>query len=137
MFHHRNISAHALFGAADVPANGHFNTVTFRHGEFSARGIFGTGIFWHMDILGPCKAIWTFRQMCYCILRVSVQEIKPLGGHFACLRWEFDFYEVEKKILLFFKKEEGNLEYPRSKITLEGNALFFRDWAPETLTGGK
>ena len=137
MFHHRNISAHALFGAADVPANGHFNTVTFRHGEFSARGIFGTGIFWHMDILGPCKAIWTFRQMCYCILRVSVQEIKPLGGHFACLLWEFDFYEVEKKILLFFKKEEGNLEYPRSKITLEGKALFFQDWAPETLTGGK
>ena len=36
--------------------------------------------------------------------RVSVQGVKLLGGHFACLCWEFDFYEV-KKILLFFKKK--------------------------------
>ena len=36
--------------------------------------------------------------------RVSVQAVKSLGGHFACLCQEFDFYE-EKKILLFFKKK--------------------------------
>ena len=36
--------------------------------------------------------------------RVSVQGVKSLGGHFACLCWRFDFYEV-KKILLFFKKK--------------------------------
>ena len=40
-------------------------------------------------------------------IRVSVQGVKSLGGHFACLCREFDFYEVknEKKILLFFKKK--------------------------------
>ena len=36
--------------------------------------------------------------------RISVQGVKSLGGHFACLCREFDFYEV-KKILLFFKKK--------------------------------
>jgi hypothetical protein len=36
--------------------------------------------------------------------RVSVQGVKSLGGHFACL-YQFDFYEVKKKkreILLHF-----------------------------------
>jgi hypothetical protein len=37
--------------------------------------------------------------------RVSVQGVKSLGGHFACLCWGFDFYEVKEKILLFFKKK--------------------------------
>ena len=49
MFHHRN-QAREPFGAADIPAEGHFNTGTFRHGDFSARGIFGTGTFRHGDI---------------------------------------------------------------------------------------
>ena len=29
--------------------------------------------------------------------RVSVQGVKSLGGHFACLCRGFDFYEVKKK----------------------------------------
>ena len=63
MFHHRNILAHTAFGAADISANGCSNIETFwhgsfLHGEFSAREIFGTGTFWHRDIL----ASWTF---CY------------------------------------------------------------------------
>ena len=39
--------------------------------------------------------------------RVSIQGVKSLGGHFACLCWGFDFYEVKmkKKNLLFFKKK--------------------------------
>ena len=38
--------------------------------------------------------------------RVSVQGVKLLGGHFACLCRGFEFYEVKKKILsLFFNKE--------------------------------
>ena len=37
--------------------------------------------------------------------RVSVQGVKSHGGHFASLCREFDFYEVEKNILLFFKKK--------------------------------
>ena len=32
------------------------------------------------------------------ILRVSVQGVKSLGSHFACLCWEFEIYEA-----LFFK----------------------------------
>ena len=38
--------------------------------------------------------------------RVSVQGVKSLGGHFACLCRGFDFYEVKKNII--FQKEKGN-----------------------------
>ena len=38
-------------------------------------------------------------------LRISVQGVKSLGGHFACLCQGFQFYEVRKKLLLFFKKK--------------------------------
>ena len=39
-------------------------------------------------------------------VRVSVQGVKSLGGHFACLCRGFEFYEVKKKnLLLFFKKK--------------------------------
>ena len=38
--------------------------------------------------------------------RVSVQGVKSLGGHFACLCRGFEFYEVKKNfLLLFFKKK--------------------------------
>ena len=37
--------------------------------------------------------------------RVSIQEVKSLGGHFACLCRGFEFYEVKKKLLSFFKKK--------------------------------
>ena len=40
--------------------------------------------------------------------RVSVQGVKSLGGHFACLCM-FQFYEVKKKkIVIIFQKENGN-----------------------------
>ena len=39
--------------------------------------------------------------------RVSVQGVKPLGSHFACLCWGFDFYEVKKNTIVFHK-EKGN-----------------------------
>ena len=39
--------------------------------------------------------------------KVRVQEVKSLGGHFACLCRGFEFYEIKKKIL-FFQKENGN-----------------------------
>ena len=42
-------------------------------------------------------------------VRVSVQGVKSLGGHFACLCREFDFYEVNFVLLLFFKKKRGIL----------------------------
>ena len=39
--------------------------------------------------------------------RLSVQGVKSLGGHFACLcRW-FEFYEVKKNVIIF-QKEKGN-----------------------------
>jgi hypothetical protein len=39
--------------------------------------------------------------------RVSVQGVKSLGGHFACLCRGLEFYEV-KKIIIIFQKENGN-----------------------------
>ena len=40
--------------------------------------------------------------------RVSVQGVKSLGGHFACLCQGFDFYEVKqnKKMLSFYKNSK-------------------------------
>ena len=38
--------------------------------------------------------------------RVSVQGVKSLGGHFACLCREFEFYE--KKIIIVFQNENGD-----------------------------
>ena len=46
----------------------------------------------------------TFKQR---ICRVSVQGVKSLAGHFACLCREFDFYEQKKNII--FEKEKGNI----------------------------
>ena len=40
--------------------------------------------------------------------RVNVQGVKSLGGHFACLCRGFEFYEVKKKIVIIFQKENGN-----------------------------
>ena len=37
---------------------------------------------------------------------VTVQGVQSLGGHFATLCREFDFYEVKKNII--FQKEKGN-----------------------------
>ena len=43
------------------------------------------------------------------INRVSVQGVRSLGGHFACLCRGFEFYEVRKKIfVIIFQKENGN-----------------------------
>ena len=35
------------------------------------------------------------KNFCNLYPRVSVQGVKPLGSHFACLCREFDFYEVK------------------------------------------
>ena len=40
--------------------------------------------------------------------RVSVQGVKSLGGHFACLCQGFEFYEVKNKNVIIFQKENGN-----------------------------
>ena len=40
--------------------------------------------------------------------RVSVQGVKSLGGHFACLCRGFDFYEVNNFFVIIFQKENGN-----------------------------
>ena len=39
------------------------------------------------------------------ISRVSVQGVQSLGGHFACLCRRFDFYEVKKRNIIIFQKE--------------------------------
>ena len=43
--------------------------------------------------------------------RVSVQGVKSLGGHFACLCRGFEFYEVKKKNIIFKKKMEIILHF--------------------------
>jgi hypothetical protein len=47
------------------------------------------------------------------VSRVSVQGVKSLDGHFACLCREFKFYEVKNKFLgvIIFQKENGNIFY--------------------------
>ena len=41
--------------------------------------------------------------------RVSVQGVKSLDGHFACLCQGFEFYEVKKNFfVIIFQKENGN-----------------------------
>ena len=42
------------------------------------------------------------------IYRVSVQGVKSLGGHFACLCRGFEFYEVKKNVIIF-QKENGKI----------------------------
>ena len=39
---------------------------------------------------------------------VSVQGVKSLGGHFAGLCQEFNFYEVKTKFVIIFQKEKGH-----------------------------
>ena len=56
--------------------------------------------------------------------RVSVQRVKSLGGHFACLCREFDFYEVKKwyfvtKIVLTFCKKKKSSDRGRISKNLE------------------
>ena len=41
-------------------------------------------------------------------IRVSVQGVKSLGGHFACLCRGFEFYEVKKIVIIIFQKVNGN-----------------------------
>ena len=48
---------------------------------------------------------WEYILLIFGRNRVSVQGVKSLGGHFACLCQGFEFYEVKKKMLLFFKKK--------------------------------
>ena len=39
------------------------------------------------------------------LTRVSVQGIKSLGGHYACLCQEFEFYKVKKNCHYFSKRK--------------------------------
>ena len=50
-------------------------------------------------------------------IRVSVQGVKSLGGHFACLCWGFDFYEIKK--YYYFSKRKGKYFYTFKKFCSE------------------
>ena len=39
------------------------------------------------------------------VMQVSVQGVKSLGGHFACLCRRFEYYVAKKKMLFSFKKK--------------------------------
>ena len=53
--------------------------------------------------------------------RVSVQGVKSLGGHFACLCRGFDFYEV-KKNRYYFSKRKGKYFYTFNHFYSEQNS---------------
>ena len=72
------------------------------------------GIGWdskHKIVTRDGVSLFAFKTH-YCAtakVRVSVQGVKSLGSHFACLCRGFDFYEVKKKNKKFlFQKENGN-----------------------------
>ena len=44
-------------------------------------------------------------------LRVSIQGVKSLGCHFACLCQGFEFNEVKKNVIIFKKKMEILLHF--------------------------
>ena len=48
IFYHGEILACVTFSSSDIPAHGHFISM-----DISARGIFGTGTFWHNEFLAP------------------------------------------------------------------------------------
>ena len=62
---------------------------------------------WNYFILSPPSKRLDWINESNIIIRVSVQGVKSLGGHFACLCRGFEFYEVKKInfLLLFFKKK--------------------------------
>ena len=45
------------------------------------------------------------QRLKWTLSRVSVQGVKSLGGHFACLCWGFEFYEVKKNCYHFSKRK--------------------------------
>jgi hypothetical protein len=51
--------------------------------------------------------------------RVSVQGVKSLGGHFACLCRGFDFYEVKKNYYYYFLKIKGKYFYTFNNVYSE------------------
>ena len=60
---------------------------------------------WQILILNICHGVFSN------YIRVSVQGVESLGGHFARLCQGFDFNEV-KKVLLLFKKKKRNTFTP-------------------------
>ena len=46
-------------------------------------------------------------RLCFDKSRVSIQGVKSLGGHFACLCRGFDSYEVKKNIIIFQKEKQN------------------------------
>ena len=69
--------------------------------------IFHSHLLWFTSVLMKQikKISWNFLEIEW-QPRVSVQGVKSLGCHFACLCRGFEFYEVKKNfLLLFFKKK--------------------------------
>ena len=60
---------------------------------------------WQILILNICHGVFSN------YIRVSVQGVKSLGGHFARLCQGFDFNEVKKDIITF-QKEKRNTFIP-------------------------
>ena len=70
--------------------------------------------------------------------RVSVQGVKSLGGHFACLCQGFEFYEVKKKNCYYFSKRKWKYFYTFYHFNSESAGINLQspqsDSTPWTLT---
>ena len=103
MFHHRNILAHAQFGAVDLPADGCFNTGTFRHGDFLAWAIFGTRKSWHKNILAhytTMKSIIPSLNIFDCNNFFWVSQL----SHSKCCRQTKEFFKNFSRLNNFIQK---------------------------------
>ena len=60
-------------------------------------------------LLSLSNLIWSARPV-----RVSVKGVKSLGGYFACLHQEFDFYEVKKYIFIILQNKKEILLHLQS-----------------------
>ena len=62
-------------------------------------------IAFNIDICALWPEFSNFVEKSWGIFRVSVQGVKSIGGHFACLCRGFEFYEVKKKRYYFSKRK--------------------------------
>jgi hypothetical protein len=64
--------------------------------------------------------------------RVSVQGVKSLGGHFACLCRGFDFYQVKK--YYYFSKIKGKCFYTFNHFYSEKSSKRAKQHKTTTMT---
>ena len=65
---------------------------------------------------------------------ISVQGVKSLGGHFACLCRGFEFYEVKKNIFFSFSKRKWKSFYTFNHFYSEKSSKRAKQHKSTTMT---